>query len=61
MYVAQHCIGLVDEVEDAIDDSQAIRGFIVIDLNRDSTPDAIRRRLLDRRAAFDQDGKRAPG
>lgn len=32
-YVAQQCFGLSDEgIEDAIDDSQAIRGFVGIDL-----------------------------
>ena len=41
MYVAQQCFGLSDEgVEDAIYDSQAILGFVGIDLNRESAPDA---------------------
>ena len=41
MYVAQQCFGLSDEgIEDAIYDSQAIRAFVRIDLNRDSAPDA---------------------
>jgi IS5 family transposase len=41
MYVAQQCFGLSDEgVEDAIYDSQAIRRFVGIDLNRESAPDA---------------------
>lgn len=41
MYVAQQCFGLSDEgIEDAIYDSQAIRGFVGIDLNRESAPDA---------------------
>ena len=35
MYVAQQCFGLSDEAtEDAIYDSQAIRRFVGIDLNR---------------------------
>jgi len=51
MYIAQQCFGLSDEgTEDAIYDSQAIRGFVGIDLNREAAPDAItllkfRRRL----------------
>jgi len=41
MYVAQRCFGLPDEgVEDAIYDSQAIRGFVGTDLNIKSAPDA---------------------
>lgn len=41
MYVAQQCFGLSDEgVEDAIYDSQAIRGFVGIDLSREGAPDA---------------------
>jgi IS5 family transposase len=41
MYVAQQCFGLSDEgIEDAIYDSQAIRGFVGIDLNCESAPDA---------------------
>ena len=41
MYVAQQCFGLSDEgIEDAIYDSQAIRAFVGIDLNRESAPDA---------------------
>jgi IS5 family transposase len=52
MYVAQQCFGLSDEgIEDAIYDSQAIRGFIGIDLNRETAPDATTllkfRRLLE--------------
>lgn len=36
MYVAQQCFGLSDEgIEDAIYDSQAIRNFVGIDLNRE--------------------------
>lgn len=41
MYVVQQCFGLSDEgIEDAIYDSQAIRGFVGIDLNCESAPDA---------------------
>jgi IS5 family transposase len=41
MYIAQQCFGLSDEgIEDAIYDSQAIRGFVGIDLARESAPDA---------------------
>lgn len=52
LYVAQQCFGLSDErIEDAIYDSQAIRGFVGIDLNRESAPDATTllkfRRLLE--------------
>jgi IS5 family transposase len=52
MYVAQQCFGLSDEgIEDAIYDSQTIRGFVGIDLNRESAPDATTllkfRRLLE--------------
>ena len=52
MYVAQQCFGLSDEgIEDAIYDSQAIRGFVGIDLSRESAPDATTllkfRRLLE--------------
>ncbi len=37
MYVVQQCFGLSDEgTEDAVYDSQAIRGFIGIDLGRES-------------------------
>ena len=55
MYVAQQCFGLSDEgIEDAIYDSQAIRGFVGIDLNRESAPDATTllkfRRLLENNA-----------
>jgi len=53
MYVVQQCFGLSDEgIEDAIYDSQAIRGFVGIDLNRESAPDATTllkfRRLLEK-------------
>lgn len=52
MYVAQQCFGLSDEgIEDAIYDSQAIRGFVGIDLSREAAPDATTllkfRRLLE--------------
>ena len=52
MYVVQQCLGLSDEgIEDAIYDSQAIRGFIGIDLAREAAPDATTllkfRRLLE--------------
>ena len=41
MYVAQQCFGLSDEgIEDAIYDSQAIRSFVGVDLDRESAPDA---------------------
>lgn len=41
MYVAQQCFGLSDEgIEDALYDSQSIRGFVGIDLGRDGVPDA---------------------
>lgn len=41
MYVAQQCFGLSDEAtEDALYDSQAIRRFVGIDLNRETAPDA---------------------
>jgi IS5 family transposase len=41
MYVAQQCFGLSDEgTEDAVYDSQAIRRFVDIDLNREAAPDA---------------------
>ena len=52
MYIAQQCFGLSDEgIEDAIYDSQAIRGFVGTDLSRESAPDATTllkfRRLLE--------------
>lgn len=52
MYIAQQCFGLSDEgTEDAIYDSQAIRSFIGINLNREAAPDATTllkfRRLLE--------------
>ena len=41
MYIAQQCFGLSDEAtEDALYDSQAIRRFVGIDLNREAAPDA---------------------
>lgn len=53
MYIAQQCFGFSDEgTEDAIYDSQAVRGFIGIDLNREAAPDATTllkfRRLLEK-------------
>ena len=52
MYVAQQCFGLSDEgIEDALYDSQAIRGFVGVDLAREAAPDATTllkfRRLLE--------------
>ena len=52
MYIAQQCFGLSDEgMEDAVYDSQAIRGFVGIDLNVEAAPDATTllkfRRLLE--------------
>ena len=52
MYIAQQCFGLSDEgTEDALYDSQAIRSFVGIDLNREAAPDATTllkfRRLLE--------------
>jgi IS5 family transposase len=52
MYIAQQCFGLSDEgTKDALYDSQAIRGFVGIDLGRESAPDATTllkfRRLLE--------------
>ena len=52
MYIAQQCFGLSDEgIEDAIYDSQAIRGFVGVDLTREAAPDATTllkfRRLLE--------------
>ena len=52
MYIAQQCFGLSDEgTEDALYDSQAIRGFVGIDLGREAAPDATTllkfRRLLE--------------
>ena len=52
LYIAQQCFGLSDEgIEDAVYDSQAIRWFVGIDLNRESAPDATTvlkfRRLLE--------------
>ena len=53
MYVAQQCFGLSDEgIEDAIYDSQAIRGFVGIDLSREGAPDATT--LLDFRHLLEQ-------
>lgn len=52
MYIAQECFGLSDEgMEYAIYDSQAIRGFVGIDLNREAAPDVTTllefRRMLE--------------
>ncbi|HRK57827.1 MAG TPA: IS5 family transposase [Burkholderiaceae bacterium] len=52
MYVVQQCLGLSDEgIEDAIYDSQTVRGFVGIDLAREAAPDATTllkfRRLLE--------------
>ena len=52
MYVAQQCFGLSDEgIEGGLYDSQAVRAFIGIDLNREAAPDATTllkfRRLLE--------------
>jgi IS5 family transposase len=51
MYVAQQVLGLSDEgIEDAIYDSQSVRGFVGIDLAVESAPDATLlkfRRLLE--------------
>lgn len=63
MYIVQQCFGLSDEgIEDAIYDSQAIRGFVGIDLSHESAPDATTllkfRRLLEKhdltRRIFDE-------
>ena len=41
MYIVQQCFGFSDEgTEDAVYDSQAIRRFVGIDLNREGVPDA---------------------
>ncbi len=41
MYIVQQCFGFSDEgTEDAVYDSQAIRCFVGIDLNREAAPDA---------------------
>jgi transposase, IS5 family len=43
VYFVQQWYGLADEaVEDAFYDSQALRGFAGIELNRDAVPDATR-------------------
>jgi len=52
IYVAQQCFGLSDEgIEGTIYDSQTIRGFVGLDLNRETAPDATTllkfRRLLE--------------
>jgi len=53
MYVIQQILGLSDEAtEDAIYDSQSVRGFVGVDLTRETAPDATTllrfRRLLER-------------
>lgn len=41
MYIAQQCFDLSDEgIEDAVYDSQSIRGFVGIDLTHESVPDS---------------------
>ena len=41
MYIVQQCFGFSDEgTEDAVYDSQAIRRFVGIDLNREAASDA---------------------
>lgn len=41
MYIVQQCFGFSDEgAEDAVYDSQAIRCFVGVDLNREAVPDA---------------------
>ena len=52
MYIVQQCLGFSDEgIEDALYDSQAVRRFVGIDLNREAAPDATTllkfRRLLE--------------
>jgi IS5 family transposase len=63
MYIAQQCFDLSDEgIEDAIYDSQSIRGFVGINLTHESAPDATTllklRRLLEKhnltRRIFDE-------
>lgn len=63
MYIVQQCLGLSDEgIEDAIYDSQSIRGFVGVDLTHESAPDATTllkfRRLLEQhnltRRIFDE-------
>jgi len=53
MYLVQQCFGLSDDgIEDALYDSQAIRGFVGIDLSREAAPDSTTvlhfRHLLER-------------
>jgi IS5 family transposase len=60
MYAAQQCFGLSDEgIEDAIYDSQAIRAFVGIDLNREGAPDA--KTLLGTDAEDFRGDQRTPG
>jgi IS5 family transposase len=63
LYIAQQCFGLSDAgVEDAVYDSQAVRGFVGLDLTHESAPDATTllkfRRLLEKhnmaRRSFDE-------
>lgn len=63
MCIARQCFGLSDEgIEDAIYDSQSIRGLVRIDLTHESAPDATTllkfRRLLEKhsltRQIFDE-------
>jgi IS5 family transposase len=65
LYFVQQWYGLADEaLEDALYDSQALRGFVGIELNRDAVPDATTvlhfRHWLERheltRALFDEVG-----
>ena len=55
MYLLQQWLGLADEgLEDAIYDSQALRGFLGIDLGREAVPDATT--LLGFRHLLEQQG-----
>lgn len=52
MYIAQQCLGLLDEgIEEAIYESQSIRRFVGIDLTHESAPAATTllkfRRMLE--------------
>jgi len=62
IYVSQQYFGLSDEgLEDTIYDSHAIRGFVGIDINRESAPDAATllkfRRLLEMRVIRTSGGR----
>ena len=69
MYIAQQCFGLSDEgIEDALYDSQSIRGFVGVDLGREGAPDATTlvefRRLLEEHKLTEahlRSHQRAPG